>query len=579
MRLGCQIWFTIVILHSHVVFCGSVPSGRDAIQAYRRAFATGRFSAMSKAAAKLEASVLAIPASEHQSTAAEAFFYLGLARHHLGQNTRALSALARARQLEPGNPRVHENLGAVAAALQQWAPAAAHYGEAAALEPTAPELHVSHAMMWYRAGHAFRGARLFANIVNTFGTSATARYELARSNELLLPNAEYERDVQSNFTVALEIAWAALRADAPGWTLVRREDWPDQVPLDGPMMGHRSVGDLPPPPSKAIFVAEFRDIEVCGNDGILLHQETRRVYLPSFGPQIPLHKNLHELPPHSSGTSAAVGRPAVLVVQLFAVGYYHWLLEVLPRLLVGLSQYPGAAVIVPSNDGHLKLFMNRTLELIGITKEQLILYDLPNDPAAAAGCRLVVPHLVHVDWAPKTGTAPGIASHLPPRHALLWLRRALRPQDAPDRPERVIVWIQRAAAATRRISNEARLLNVMRGLAAQLQFRVVVFSDVPMPLPQRATFDLFSRAAVVIGMHGAGLAHIVVSCRGTAVLEFTLPEAHATYYAHLCRAVGLSHFKLQLRGAALYSQPAVEVPEVEFRRTLQRLMAAIPPYG
>jgi hypothetical protein len=102
-----------------------------------------------------------------------------------------------------------------------------------------------------------------------------------------------------------------------------------------------------------ITVAEFREVDVCGNDGIIVDRARGNVFLSSFGPQVPLHRTILSLPParsqdcvvgdtggacmHDMGVRGA-SRPVVLLVQMFAVGYYHWLLDVLPRALVRALQ-------------------------------------------------------------------------------------------------------------------------------------------------------------------------------------------------------------------------------------------------
>jgi hypothetical protein len=585
----------------------------DVVRVYYRALATGRFRALEKAATVLERAIrdtttttttttittshnppnpvaptyhggTGVLATHGQRDLGRLYFYLGLARHHLGQHALATAALLRARQRDPNNARIHENLGVVSAAAQDWTAAARHYHAAVEREPDTVELHVGHAMMWYRAGDAYRGARLFADAVDRFPMSADARYELGRSNELLHADADYERDIQSNFTAALALAWQNLAGPEPVWQLVRRKEWRTIADSEakavsgcrkgGGLVAHRPVGIIPTPPAKGIAITEFREVDVCGNDGVVVHHSTKRVFLPSFGPQIPLHRNLRTVPPVRAHTSTLLptGRPAILLVQLFAVGFYHWLLEVLPRLVVSLEQFPFASIIVPANGGTLKLFMNRTLEMLGVTAEQLVLYELPSDPIAAAQCRLSVPHLIHVDWVPVSGgDVAGAVTHLPAVEALERARHALRPHDAPARPEPFVIWIQRTAAASRRIANESALVEVVREMARAAGLSVVIFSDFPHATPPRRALDLFARAAAVIGMHGAGLAHIVACCRGVAVFEIMLPEPHAVYYQHVADSLHLVHTGLVLDGDALYARREVHIPEAPFSHALVRV--------
>ena len=46
-----------------------------------------------------------------------------------------------------------------------------------------------------------------------------------------------------------------------------------------------------------------------------------------------------------------IAHRAVSLVQQFAVGYYHFILDVLPRLLLAKRRDPDIFAIVPADDG------------------------------------------------------------------------------------------------------------------------------------------------------------------------------------------------------------------------------------
>eukprot|EP00041_Stephanoeca_diplocostata_P013767 m.243721 g.243721 ORF g.243721 m.243721 type:complete len:381 (+) comp19460_c0_seq2:645-1787(+) len=293
-----------------------------------------------------------------------------------------------------------------------------------------------------------------------------------------------------------------------------------------------------------------------------------------------------------------VEQPAVVLVQLFAVGYYHFLLEVLPRLLIALGYIPSATtewaaharenssestdtyglgirdnavVVVPTDGTHMHRFMSDLLDIVGITSDRIVPYSILQDRQAARTCRLTLQHAVYVDWVPRAdntdslptpggahvqGTPPSdpAATHLPAPYALHVVRHALRPalasEDAGSGPSVVAVWVQRRAAPTRRVVGEdgviARLqASIPRHLRSTVELHV--FSDSPRSPPVADALALFSRASVVLGMHGAGLANAVVCAPNTTLIELALPEPHATYYAHLARANGLRYHAVPLR--------------------------------
>ena len=58
--------------------------------------------------------------------------------------------------------------------------------------------------------------------------------------------------------------------------------------------------------------------------------------------------------------------------------------------------------------------------------------------------------------------------------------------------------------------------------------------------------DLFGSAALVVGVHGAGLANALFCVEGAALLELSLPEPEFGEYAHLAGALGLHYASVPL---------------------------------
>ena len=77
-----------------------------------------------------------------------------------------------------------------------------------------------------------------------------------------------------------------------------------------------------------------------------------------------------------------------------------------------------------------------------------------------------------------------------------------------------------------------------------------MFTDDPSP-SVAATFELFSNADAVFGMHGAGLANAVFVPPGGHLIEVMLPEKHARYFEHLANANGLVYHGIALEGTGL----------------------------
>ena len=125
----------------------------------------------------------------------------------------------------------------------------------------------------------------------------------------------------------------------------------------------------------------------------------------------------------------------------------------------------------------------------------------------------------------------GSDAHLPPPYALQLVRKVLA--TPPRLSPMTVVWIQRAKARSRRIDNEAVLIGLLRQRLSRNHpdARFELFTDNPSP-PAEAAFRLFSRATVVVGLHGAGLANTVLMKAGGHVvvsLDPCLPSAPPSF--------------------------------------------------
>lgn len=61
-----------------------------------------------------------------------------------------------------------------------------------------------------------------------------------------------------------------------------------------------------------------------------------------------------------------------MLTQLFAVGFYHFLLEIVPRLIIARRYAPAAPVLVPSDGDRIHTFVKEILELLGYNDSRLM---------------------------------------------------------------------------------------------------------------------------------------------------------------------------------------------------------------
>ncbi len=208
--------------------------------------------------------------------------------------------------------------------------------------------------------------------------------------------------------------------------------------------------------------------------------------------------------------TALTGRACILDAKSSKI-YYHWLLDVLPKLHIleasgiALSEIDHFIVKVRSK------FQRDTLACFGIPESKIIYSERYQHYTAD---ELLVPHLKN-DLGKRvyTGLGMGLASWIP--H---YLQQQLLPSQ-PDEGTRASghpttgrrLFISRRNSPTRNIVNQ----DTLQPLFEQYQIDVVELES--LTVSEQAT--LLHSADLVIGVHGAGLTNLCFCRPRTTVLE------------------------------------------------------------
>jgi capsular polysaccharide biosynthesis protein len=192
------------------------------------------------------------------------------------------------------------------------------------------------------------------------------------------------------------------------------------------------------------------------------------------------------------------GSVVTLATRGSRANYYHFLLDVLPRLGVLQETMPG---FVPDH-----WFVNRST---GYQKQLLGMIGLAEVPAieptkdiAIRAERLVVPCTPNLDLMAPTWTTAWLKEHLPP-------------STASGLPKRLYV-TRGSVRNTRRLVNEETVL-------ADLERRGFVRFD-PGAHSVQDQIDHFAAAEVIVAPHGAALANLTFCSPGVRVLELFAPR-------------------------------------------------------
>ncbi len=191
-------------------------------------------------------------------------------------------------------------------------------------------------------------------------------------------------------------------------------------------------------------------------------------------------------------------------------GFYHWLMDALPRLAL-LSEFPpDTRVIVPAN-------------LSGYQRETLAWLGLADRIRPTAERHLVVENFYFSSPTNHTGCFDP--------YAVDWLRRTFLPrQEAAGTPRRFYV---RRVGVSRGITNEAELL----ALFEQRGWAVVDTAE--MTLARQIA--LFARADAVCALHGAALTNLVWCPPGCRVLELAASTYLNGVFEGIAEAAGVEH--------------------------------------
>ena len=186
--------------------------------------------------------------------------------------------------------------------------------------------------------------------------------------------------------------------------------------------------------------------------------------------------------------------PAYVTIHNSYRGYYHWLLESVPKLLQLKRAVPGFTLLIPAS--YTDAFYDDTLRMLGVVKvERLqpdVIYRVP---------RLALPY---------TGLLMGTYSAEALQEVKTVFLKAVGAPEPNGAPKRL--YISRRKAVRRKVMNESEVEQL---LTAQ-GFETICFEDYTFEEQVRAC----AAAEMLVSIHGAGLSNMVFLPAGATVVEF-----------------------------------------------------------
>lgn len=203
----------------------------------------------------------------------------------------------------------------------------------------------------------------------------------------------------------------------------------------------------------------------------------------------------------------------ILGVQDWANNYFHWMTEMLPRIMAMKHQHPFIPVVIPSF--YLKCpFILESLDLLKIDFKTFdVRHTLKIDRLYASA----IPHVGRFN--------EGLMHFF--RNKMLV---SIASQAHPFR----CIYITRGKARRRGVSNEKAVFELLK----EKGFEKIVLED----LPLKNQVKLFQEARVVVASHGAGLANCMFMQKEQTVIELKSENNRYWCYFSLARVFGLKYY-------------------------------------
>ncbi len=204
--------------------------------------------------------------------------------------------------------------------------------------------------------------------------------------------------------------------------------------------------------------------------------------------------------------------------------YYHWIFDILPRMVKALEHAPDVDRIYLQRKSR---FQDLTLDLLGIDPSRIV--NTEDVPWISADNLIVPCHQI-------------MTGHHHPRWVTDWIRSAFLPHAEREGEGRRI-YVSRSIARNRRVKNEDEIYGMLK--ARGFEF---VHAE---KLSFQQQIGMFAEAEAVVAPHGAGLTNLAFCAPGTKVIEL-FPSLVMDCYHRLCVDLDLHYAFVKTRQFRLH---------------------------
>lgn len=193
------------------------------------------------------------------------------------------------------------------------------------------------------------------------------------------------------------------------------------------------------------------------------------------------------------GRIKILSKPTIWFTDNWSNGYFHWMLDALPRLYIALLKHPNANIMLPYQFSNQEYIVS-TLNTMGFNPVMFM----------HKGLLYFFRRLIFQSHLAPTGNYHD--------ETVRNMRNAILnklPKISKDKGERI--YISRAKANRRIILNEKELIPILK----QYGFSIIYFED----YNWQQQVAICKHAKIMLGLHGAGLANMLFMPLGSKVIE------------------------------------------------------------
>jgi hypothetical protein len=253
-------------------------------------------------------------------------------------------------------------------------------------------------------------------------------------------------------------------------------------------LGQGIVVQIPP-----VFMAGLRDVSILSSNGVAIRSSDNTLFCDPFHFHNPNHIFESALPLFVPPVELKLRGEYVHFGVLWGHNHYHWVLDLLPRVLF-LERFDRLRRLPLIVQRGISRPQRESLQMLGIGPERIIEFD---------GRHWQVEQLYYV--------SPGLTANTTPLSAR-WLRERFAPPSTSSRR----LYVSRKDAATRRVVNEVDLVAEL----LRYGFELVTLSE----LSFADQVKLFGEAEIIVGPHGAGFTNAVFAQPGATLIELFSPR-------------------------------------------------------